>query len=151
MVAKTKDLMSNYEQITETGCWIWLGGWTSKGYGLFPGRGASRDLLAHREFYRKLVGDPGIHMVLHKCDNRPCVNPDHLYLGNAKDNMRDCIARGRKNKQVGQLNSRSRLTDEQVLEIRKRTCERKVDAERFGVSIGTIDYIRNYRSWRHLP
>lgn len=76
-----------------TGCWLWLGGTQAAGYGFFKHAG---DTTAHRSswiLYRGPIPE-GLH-VLHKCDVRQCVNPDHLFLGTQVDNMKDMAAKGR--------------------------------------------------------
>ena len=86
------------------GCWMWTGARNRQGYGQL--RTGHRGLLemAHRlawEFYRGPV-PPGMH-VLHRCDNPPCVNPDHLWLGTPKSNALDRQAKGRQNRRPGDL------------------------------------------------
>lgn len=77
----------------ESGCREWTAG-TSEGYGTFTIDG--RTYRAHRVAYRYFVGEiPEGLMILHSCDNRLCVNPDHLSAGTALDNTRDMIAKGR--------------------------------------------------------
>ncbi len=81
-------------KIVENGCWEWQGTRLPKGYGQrykLLGEG-----LAHRIAYRIVKGDiPDGGLVLHRCDNPPCVNPDHLFLGNHSDNRWDAVAKGR--------------------------------------------------------
>lgn len=78
-------------------CWEWMKFVNSHGYGMLAiltvkGR---RPILAHRLSWIISHGDPGTLCVLHKCDNRKCVNPAHLFLGTRPDNTRDMIAKGR--------------------------------------------------------
>lgn len=81
----------------ENGCWEWTSSICSQtGYGKFLFNG-KKDYGAHRASYILLVSEiPPGDWVLHHCDNRKCVNPDHLFLGNHTDNMRDAQAKGRK-------------------------------------------------------
>jgi hypothetical protein len=82
-------------RITERGCWEWVAARAYYGYGhfCFRGRHFSTHRLIHMWMYGPIL--PGIY-VLHHCDNPPCVNPDHLYRGTQKDNVRDMFLRGRK-------------------------------------------------------
>ncbi|MGW2169160.1 HNH endonuclease signature motif containing protein [Streptomyces sp. NPDC001705] len=83
-------------QWTRDGCWEWGASRHRNGYGQFhlPGK---RHALAHRASWLLLFGPipDGLH-VLHRCDNRPCVRPDHLFLGTRVDNMQDMAAKGRR-------------------------------------------------------
>lgn len=76
-------------------CWIWIAGrYFPAGYGQFFLDG--RDMRAHRTSWTIVHGPiPDGLWVLHKCDNPPCVRPDHLFLGTRSDNMRDCVSKGR--------------------------------------------------------
>jgi hypothetical protein len=71
-------------------CWIWIAGKYAQGYGQYRGK------KAHRVAYEFSVGPiPKGKMVLHKCDNPACVNPNHLFIGTAQDNMDDKMSKGR--------------------------------------------------------
>lgn len=84
----------NYEKITETGCWIWIGPCFNEGYGWFFVNG--KPIGAHRVSWELHNGPiPDGMYVLHTCDVRPCVNPDHLFIGTQKDNIHDAIKKGR--------------------------------------------------------
>ena len=92
----------------EDGCWEWLGGKSPSGYGLFIYRG--KQWKTHRFSYLLHNGSmpSGLH-VLHKCDNRACVNPSHLFAGTHQDNIADAVRKGRFGR---------KLTAEDVLAIR---------------------------------
>lgn len=76
-----------------TGCWCWTGMKNKTGYGQVKRDG--RFIFAHRYSYWLHKGEIGSLFVLHKCDNRVCVNPDHLFLGTQKDNQEDMKRKGR--------------------------------------------------------
>ncbi len=81
-----------------SGCWFWTGSDNTQGYGIIR-RGARR-LMAHRVAYELFIGKiPSGMLVCHHCDNPPCVRPDHLFIGTAKDNIRDCVSKGRSKEQ----------------------------------------------------
>lgn len=75
-------------------CWLWVGGCSENGYGAFYWQG--KQTGAHRVSYELTHGSIASELlVLHKCDNPPCVNPDHLFLGTHQDNMTDKVLKGR--------------------------------------------------------
>jgi hypothetical protein len=82
-----------------TGCWIWTAPLSTHGYGWFRCNG--KRVPAHRfslEYHKGPIPE-GMN-ACHTCDNRWCVNPDHLYAGSQSENIRDCVARGRHNWQT---------------------------------------------------
>jgi hypothetical protein len=101
-----------------SGCWLWTGSYGGGGYG--NAKVAGKGMNSSRAMWTVTFGDPGKLHVLHKCDNRACVNPDHLFLGTNQDNQIDCVRKGRKVALVGQSNGNSKLTDDQANEIRCR-------------------------------
>jgi len=129
-------------------CWEWTGGCIPDGYGAKRWNGQND--LAHRVSWIISNGSiPDSLLVLHKCDNRKCVRPDHLFLGTKKDNSDDMIAKGRKvnPEQRGEKNPFCKLTDIQVNEIRLRYKRRIVLqrelAREYGVSRAVISLIIN--------
>lgn len=121
-------------------CWLWKKSVNKLGYGNF--HVGDKNLAAHRVAWELLRGPipPGVH-VLHHCDNRRCVNPDHLYLGSHRDNMRDKINRDRGNLR--------KLTREQV-DLVRNSDERPCDLARsLGVSTNTVWRVRTGRYYRY--
>lgn len=91
---RTKAFWSQVRRESGTGCWEWTGSTIPKGYGQFRYDGDNE--LAHRISWAIANGPiPDGVMVCHHCDNRICVRPDHLFLGDAFDNMQDMVAKGR--------------------------------------------------------
>ena len=132
-----------------TGCWIWERGIDHHGYGgINIARG--KMVKAHRFSWELHNGPipPGLN-VLHKCDTRPCVNPDHLYLGSQADNLADAKRKGRTAK--GVRNGSARLTEAQVREIRASTEPARIVAERYGIHREHAAQIRRRRAWSWLP
>jgi hypothetical protein len=132
-------------------CWPWTGSLNS-GYGQFRNQAGEIE-LAHRASWRMFVGPipDGMHM-LHRCDNPPCVNPAHLFLGSQNDNVQDMWAKKRANPGTsrGEKHGMAKLTAEIVKEIRKSSDMGTVLALRYGVSHSTITDIRHRRIWNHI-
>lgn len=142
-------LLARIMPITECGCWIFEGCLNAKGYGDFCISG-NEHRLAHRVSYEIFKGPiPKGAFVLHSCDIPSCVNPDHLRVGTQRDNMQDCIRRGR-NGTAGVKNEFSKLTDEAVKEIRASSASLSVLAAKFNVAISSISQVRNWKTWKHV-
>jgi hypothetical protein len=139
---------------TENGCWLWTAGCNRDGYGGFGYNGRSR--LAHRVSWMLHRGDiPEGVCVLHNCperDDERCVNPDHLFLGNRSDNMQDAIRKGQT--AVGEKNARSKLTEDQVTEIRgayvKGVTSFTSLGEKYRVDRREISRIIGRFNWKHV-
>lgn len=129
----------------ETGCWEMEGSLDKDGYATV---GRKR---AHRLSYELFIGIiPRSMNVCHKCDNRKCCNPDHLFIGTQKENIADMISKGRKANRFGERNTQNKLTESQVLNI-YHSCEsqRKI-ADRFGIDQSTVSNIKTGKLWGWL-
>lgn len=168
-------LMSGYFQLSEhnadsfcrrveipddpNGCWMW-GGAISKrsGYGQFKSyyKGNRwKNHSAHRLVLCSVLdgfAESGLH-ACHTCDNRACVNPDHLWAGTNTDNVRDMLQKGRH--VYGERSCNSKLTDTDILAIRHRYSlgERPLHIARDypQVNMGIVYGVCNGKTWKHLP
>lgn len=132
-----------------SGCWLWTGAVNPHGYGQITIDGQT--VRAHRVSYEAYKGKiPGRSHVLHKCDIPSCVNPEHLFLGTHQDNMRDMKAKGRHKVLKGQDSKSSKLTDSDVVFIRKNHGYAAELAITFNVSKRTIEQIQRGQTWKHL-
>jgi len=106
-------------------------------------------VLAHRMSFAVHKGDiPKGMMVLHACDNPGCINPDHLFLGTAKDNDSDCRMKGRQTKTNGSFNGRSKITEELAIAIRQLPKKnQRLLAQKYGVTQKVIWNVQNGKSW----
>lgn len=135
-------------------CWPWTGGKRRRGYGVFSLNGKS--VVAHRLAYELSTGeDPGALIVCHRCDNPPCCNPAHLFLGSYADNVRDMLDKGRARPPRGEAHHGAKLDESVVREIRQRRAagEKLVDlAREFGIGDSRLSVICNHpdKAWRHV-
>ncbi len=136
-------------------CWPWSMSINKRGYGQFTHQRQVR--LAHRTAYELAYGPiPKGHRicVCHKCDNKPCCNPYHLFLGTDGDNVRDCLAKGRLNPTRGEASKHAKLNNHKVVEIRNRyerggvSC--KTLASEYGVFKTTIQGVVSFKTWKHV-
>lgn len=135
-----------WEKVKKTdGCWEWTGYRTRKGYGevYIRGEGSRR---AHRVSYQLHHGTvPKSMQILHRCDNPPCVNPDHLFLGTAADNTRDMLEKGRFKS--------AKLSDREVLEIRRKYASGETQdaiAKEFHIDQTNVSQIVLGKTWKNL-
>ena len=143
-------LMRKLRPNCKTGCIEWTGGRTTSGYGMI--RDNHRILTTHRVMYSVSVGPIPIGLcVLHRCDNRICCNPKHLFLGTNSDNILDRIAKGRSADAKGEKNPAAKLTDREVKIIRRSPLSGPLLAKRFKVSRCTINAIKRREQWAHIP
>lgn len=131
-------------------CWPWEGALNEDGYGNF--REGRTSVLAHRYSWELAHGSPGEMYVLHKCDNPRCVNPQHLFLGTQKDNVKDMMTKGRDTRLRGSKAPSAKLTEYQVQQIRAlRGTMRQVDiAAQFGVHQTAISAILRTKTWSQV-
>lgn len=147
----TEQRFWRYVKKTPT-CWLWTGT-IHRRYGAFHiiKDGKFVGIKAHRYSYKIHSGEiPDGFFVLHRCDNPPCVNPAHLWVGTAFDNMRDMVNKGRCKPPI--THTPVKLTTEIVKEIRKNYLKGKRQnfPKKYGVSSCTIWHIINNRSWKHI-
>jgi hypothetical protein len=141
-----------------TGCYLWTAGVDRYGYGKLWVNG--KTVLSHR-FAWELVNGPipeGM-CVCHKCDVRSCVNIDHLFIGTHDDNMKDMVQKKRAFRSIGEKDGMAKLTEEQVLDIRKKYVKGTGPHNRgntyqlaaeFGVSQYYINRIGRRERWKHV-
>lgn len=128
-------------------CWVWTGSLFPNGYGQC-GVGMKGSQLTHRVAWELTNGPiPDNMQVCHHCDNRPCVRPEHLFLGDNSANMRDMISKGRRD-------YAQKLTPDTVRVIRaeyahNHATQRRI-AERYGVDPMTIRDVGTRRTWKHV-
>lgn len=134
-------------------CWEWIGSRNRSGYGnvRHNGKGAK----AHRVSWEMAYGPipKGLHVRHLKCDNPPCVRPEHLALGTVAANMRDRDSKGRRRPPGGERNGMAKLTAAQVADIRaiysRQEANQRELAERFAVGSTTISEIVRGAAWTH--
>jgi len=143
-------------------CWNWTAFLNWGGYGAILVSGKQKK--AHRVSYELHNGTipkgDGYHgiCVLHRCDNRSCVNPKHLFLGTHTDNIRDMHQKGRnvESDKVGEKNTAAKLTEDQARLIKrysklpKGRFTLKTVASLFGVCQSTVFAIKSNTNWSHL-
>lgn len=130
-----------------TGCWFWTGATSELGYGRFNNNNCCRNASRTAwELYRGPIPD-GM-FVCHHCDNRACVNPLHLFLGNQKDNMSDAA---RKNRVIrGSKHPLSKLSDTDIVLIKEDHRPLRVIASEFGIHFTIVKGIKKGKRWAHV-
>jgi hypothetical protein len=166
-------LVKNNYEVKENGCWEWTSSISSpSGYGKLDFKG--KTVSAHRASYKVFKGEiPKGKHICHSCDNRKCVNPDHLWVGTAKDNVHDMIKKGRqgstkgrklcpehlakfhgnRSSREGSKHHLAKLDEEKVKEIKKMIRDGHKNneiAEIYNVDKSNISLIRNGKRWLHV-
>jgi hypothetical protein len=141
-------------KISESGCHEWTGGLSEKGYGVFKGE-KRLTWQAHRWIYHyHNPKTPVFLYILHKCDNRKCVNPNHLYSGIQFDNMRDMHERGRANKARGIDSALSIFNESLVSNIKGLYAigiQAKLIAKCIKQSHSAVWSVISGKTWKHIP
>jgi hypothetical protein len=154
MIIKNKSkiierIKNNININNKTGCWEWKLRRDKDGY-------ASINLGGNRErcsriSYQIYKGQiPNKMLVCHTCDNPPCVNPDHLFIGTHKDNMDDMVSKGKNKK--GTNNGRHKLNNNMIKEIKKLYPIKSMPtlAKMYNVSVVNISSIIRGKIWKHV-
>lgn len=151
--AKTAAAVAEFwDRADKTGdCWLWQGSVIHSGYGRFTHHGKATS--AHRFAFESTHGPiPDGLMVCHSCDNRRCVNPDHLFLGNAHTNTADMVIKGRNVR--GERCHTAKLTEDQVRTIRRRHALDGVSqaqlGREFGVRARLVGRVIRRECWKHV-
>lgn len=151
-----KILFTGWDEVEgplETPCWEWRGRASDTEYGrvMYKGKGlVVTRVVMERETRSKI---PRGLVVRHKCDNPPCINPEHLELGTVSQNAIDMVERGRANPPVGEKNGMRILTEREAKDLRDRWDSGESGsklAREFGVSPSTVSMIGRRLRWKHL-
>lgn len=145
------DLSRFWSRVRKTeSCWLWTGGPDTRGYGRVTLGG--RVVLAHRASFK--IHNPGVNLsgkaVCHSCDNRLCVNPDHLFSGSSKDNLGDASRKGRMHLSRGDKNGNSKLSEAEVRAMLLESFEGVTTAElsaKYGISVTHVSRIISGKRW----
>jgi hypothetical protein len=150
---ESKDELRFFNKINKTDtCWFWTAGCFANGYGLFAFK--SKPRLAHRISFLIHNKKEASGVVRHTCDNPKCVNPKHLIEGTQYQNIHDMISRGRRVISKGENNGHSKLTNEQVKDLRilyERTkFNQTKKAIELGISQSTLSRILNRKYYSEV-
>lgn len=136
-----------------TGCWNWTLSVDTGGYG--QAQFEKRKVSAHRLAYETWIGSVELgKCVCHHCDNRRCIRPSHLFLGTCQDNMDDCVRKGRIGRAKGETNAAAKITENDVLEIRRRSATEKygeIAKDYPMLNPLSLPVIVRGKSWSHVP
>jgi hypothetical protein len=151
----SKELLLDRTIQHQDGCWEWVGYKTNQGYGRVMAQ--RRSYLVHR-LAMHLWKDFDLNsalLICHHCDNPPCINPEHLFVGTVYDNVQDMKRKGRSpKKQIGEASPIAKLTEANVKRIFKLLAEGKLNqrqiARKFKISPGYLSQIKSGFYWKHI-
>lgn len=133
-----------YVNKISNGCWEWIGAKNHKGYGVLRRHRERSNIQAHRLSYEMYKGKIGENkLILHTCDNRFCVNPEHLFEGTPMENTQDMIIKDRM--LLGKQLPHTRLTDEEIKRIRIDNRTNISIARDYKISQGYVSEIKNFK------
>jgi hypothetical protein len=133
-----KEKLARYSEVRENGCVIWTGGVSKGGYGNVRDDEKGVQISAHRAAYKLANGEiPRGMFVCHRCDEKLCINPDHLFAGTPAENSNDMKMKGRSPK------TWQRLTDEQYRQIAEDGRKGREIAEEFGIHLRHVFRIKS--------
>ena len=149
---------ASYRKDESTGCWNWLGKSRSGACRLYGRISVDGKYVAAHRYSWELHNNESIPdgmIVMHKCDNPSCVNPDHLALGTHQDNMDDMVAKGRQSKSThqrakGEENGNSKITEKEAKEIFADDRSQRAIAKDYGITQAAVSLIKQKRTWRSI-
>ena len=146
--SEPSDFWNKLRRVESTDCWEWTGYKARFGYGSIMYQGET--WLTHRLAYTLHYGSTANQCVLHRCDNPPCCNPRHLFLGTREDNVADRVAKGRCGRPAGARNGRAKIDGDTAVWI-KGLCEsgqpRKTVAGMYKLSLAQVGRIVRGDQW----
>ena len=149
---KIKTKLLNNRTLKDNGCWVWNRALVAEGYGFL--RVGKKSFRTHRlsAMIFKNFDIRSKLLVLHHCDNPPCFNPDHLWIGTQYDNIHDMKKKKRNDNVCGERVGSHKLTRKQVIDIRREYIPRKITmqklADKYRVSSSQIENILYNKQWK---